>query len=131
MSSEMTIGQLACQARVNVETVRYYERRGLLDKPCKPLRGYRRYPAETLTRLHFIKRAQELGFTLREIADLLRLGDGSCRETRTLAEKKHADIETRIDDLQAMRATLRALITACRRGRNSGCPLIETLARDA
>ena len=107
-----TIGALARTAGVNVETIRYYQRRGLLPKPGKPVAGYRRYPAETFARLRFIQRAQELGFTLREVTDLLRLDGAACGDARALAERKHADIGVRIRDLQAMRRTLNRLLRA-------------------
>lgn len=126
----MTIGRLARAAGVNIETVRYYQRRGLLATPRKPLDGVRRYTSETLGRLRFIRRAQELGFTLREIADLLKLGDGSCTETRAIAEHRLADIETRIHDLEAMRATLGKLIRTCREGNRPPCPIIASLGRN-
>ena len=122
-----TIGTLARSAGVNVETIRYYQRRGLLPKPGKPVAGYRRYPAETLARLRFVKRAQELGFTLREIVELLALGSASCRETQQLAAHKRADIEARMKDLGAMRRALNRLLRACAAGRSPDCPLIESL----
>jgi len=130
MSESMTIGQLAREAQVNIETVRYYQRRGLLPKPGKPLAGYRRYPRETLDHLRFIKRAQQLGFTLREICDLLRLGNGSCAETRKLAEIKRADIRARIHDLANMQRTLERLIERCRRGHTAACPIVEALSSE-
>jgi len=124
---EMTIGVLARSAGVNIETIRYYQRRGLLGTPRKPLGGVRRYDANALAQLRFIKRAQQLGFSLREIGDLLELGAGSCTETRVLAETRLADIETRLHDLQAMRRTLARLIQACRAGREAACPIVESL----
>lgn len=127
----MTISQLARAARVNVETIRYYQRRGLLPQPGKPLQGYRRYPEPTLARLRFIKRAQELGFSLREITDLLKLGQGSCQETRVIAEHKRADIETRLHDLETMRLTLEKLIRSCRAGSQPHCPIIESLSGES
>lgn len=126
----LAIGRLARSAGVHVETVRYYQRRGLLPLPPKPPGGTRVYPPETLARLRFIKRAQELGFTLREIADLLRLGDGECRQTRALAEAKHVDIAARIKDLRAMQHTLQRLIRACRGNPRSTCPIIASLSDD-
>lgn len=125
---EYTIGQLARTARVGIETVRYYQRRGLLPKPARPLGGFRHYSPDTLDRLRFIKRAQQIGFTLREIGELFALGEGSCRDTRTLAESKLADIENRLRDLGAMRNTLAKLIRACRAGKSGRCPIIETLS---
>jgi MerR family mercuric resistance operon transcriptional regulator len=124
---EMTIGVLARSAGMNLETIRYYQRRGLIDTPRKPPGGVRHYAANTLAHLRFIKRAQQLGFTLREIGDLLELGAGACAETRVLAEARLADIETRLHDLQAMRRTLARLIQACRAGREAACPIVESL----
>jgi MerR family mercuric resistance operon transcriptional regulator len=124
----MTIGTLARAAGVNIETVRYYQRRGLITTPRKPPGGVRRYAHETLAQLRFIKRAQQLGFSLREITELLKLGEGSCAETRTLAERKRADIDVRLRDLKAMRATLEKLIRSCRAGVPSHCPIIESLS---
>lgn len=125
-----TIGALARTAGLNVETIRYYQRRGLLPKPRKPVAGYHRYPAETFARLRSIKRAQELGFTLREIAELLALGSASCRETQQLAEHKRADIEARMKDLRAMRRTLNRLIKSCRAGGATACPIIDSLSKE-
>ena len=94
MNEQLTIGRLAKAAGVNVETIRYYQRRGLLDEPEKPLGGHRRYADSATGRVSFIKRAQQLGFTLEEVKSLLKLEDGqSCRETRLLAEHKLALIE--------------------------------------
>jgi len=130
MSEQLTIGRLARVAGVNVETIRYYQRRGLVDEPEKPLGGHRRYAASAATRVRFIKRAQQLGFTLDEVTGLLRLEDGqSCRETRLLAEHKLALIETRIADLTRMRRMLKGLIAECAAGqRPRSCPIIDTLS---
>lgn len=126
----LTISRLARAAEINLETVRYYQRRGLVREPPKPRQGYRTYPPETVDRLRFIKRAQELGFTLSEIKNLLALGDGHCRETQGLAEQKLALIHGRIRDLKAMEAVLGKLVRACEQhGDVPGCPIIETLAR--
>jgi MerR family mercuric resistance operon transcriptional regulator len=127
--SDLTIGRLARAAGVHVETVRYYQRRGLLTTPRKPPGGVRRYPAEALTRLRFIKRAQALGFSLRDIRELLALDAGSCRETRTLAEARLADIEARLRDLAHMRGLLQRLVRACRRGQSPACPIVTALTR--
>jgi MerR family mercuric resistance operon transcriptional regulator len=124
---EMTIGVLARSAGVNIETIRYYQRRGLIGTPRKPLGGVRRYDAEALANLRFIKRAQQLGFSLREIGDLLELGAGACAETRVLAEARLADIELRLLDLKSMQQTLTRLIKACRAGRETTCPIVESL----
>ena len=130
MIEKVTIGSLAQSAGVNVETVRYYQRRGLLDEPAKPQGGQRRYAPAAAMRVRFIKRAQQLGFTLEEVKGLLLLEDGqSCRETRLLAEHKLALIEVRITDLGRMRRLLKALIAQCAEGRRPrSCPIIATLS---
>lgn len=132
MGVELTIGKLAQAAGVNVETVRYYQRRGLLDEPSKPLGGHRRYADDAVRRVRFIKRAQLLGFTLEEVRGLLLLEDGqSCRETRFLAERKLTLIEQRIGDLNRMRRLLKGLIAECAQGRRPrSCPIIATLSPD-
>lgn len=132
MIEGLSIGHLARAAGVNVETIRYYQRRGLLEEPGKPLGGHRRYAVETARRVRFIKRAQQLGFTLEEVKGLLRLEDGqSCRETRLLAQQKLKQIEARIDDLSRMRHTLKDLIEQCAQGkRPRSCPIITTLSAE-
>lgn len=130
MPKAFTIGALARAAGVHIETIRYYQRRGLLPQPPKPPGGFRSYPTDTLQRLRFIKRAQHLGFTLREIADLLRLGDGNCRQTRALAESKRADIDGRIRDLKQIQRTLVRLIRACATNPRTRCPMIHSLIGD-
>jgi len=119
MKDEITIGVLAKAAGVNVETIRYYQRRQLVDEPSKPLGGHRRYAAEAIKRVRFIKRAQQLGFTLEEIKGLLRLEDG----------QKLAVIEARIADLRRMGRLLRGLAAQCRQGgRPRSCPIISSLS---
>lgn len=123
-----TIGRLAAEAGVNVETVRYYQRQGLMPEPPRPRDGYRLYDRAAVERLRFIRRAQQLGFTLREVGELLALGDGACREVQELAEAKLAEIETRIRDLEAMREVLGGHLAACRAGEGgNGCPMVEVL----
>jgi MerR family transcriptional regulator, mercuric resistance operon regulatory protein len=131
MDREITIGTLARAAGVNVETIRYYQRRELLEEPPKPLGSHRRYPPEAVKRVRFIKRAQQLGFTL--VTSLLTLEDGqSCRATRLLAEQKLAVIETRIHDLSRMRRLLKGLVAECAQGkRPRACPIITTLMSGA
>lgn len=131
MTESMTIGNLAKAAGVNVETIRYYQRIGLVDEPDKPPQGYRRYPASIIDRIQFIKRAQDLGFTLNEITDLLSLNDGNCEEARAIAEHKLEDIHRRIEDLTAMQSELTRLVKACRRNADGRghCAIIETLSR--
>ena len=130
MADGLTIGQLARTAAVNVETIRYYQRRGLLDEPAKPLSGRRRYSGAAARRVRFIKRAQQLGFTLDEVKSLLLLEDGqSCRETRLLAEQKLVVIKQRLVDLNRMRRLLTGLIAECTEGkRPRSCPIIATLS---
>ena len=131
MRSELTIGKLAEHAGVNVETIRYYQRRGLLHEPDKPLGGYRRYPTEMVKRVRFIKRAKALGFTLEDVTGLLRLDAASaCAETRELAVHKLALIERKLTDLAAIREALAALVAKCDPGDNPACPIIQVLSHD-
>ncbi len=125
-----TIGRLARAAGVGVETVRYYQRRGLLREPPRPPGGVRRYGAPDLARLRFIRRAQALGFTLREVAELLALDDGTgCVRARRVAEARLEDVRRRIRALRRMERALAELVAACAaqgRGR-ARCPLIASL----
>lgn len=124
----LTIGKLADRAGVNVETVRYYQRVGLIDEPPKPLQGFRYYPVETVDRIRFIKRAQQLGFSLKEIGELLELGSGQCQDVRVRAERKRDQIIRQLEDLEALKATLDELIDACKSGRDGTCcPIVEAL----
>lgn len=126
----MTISRLAKAANVNIETIRFYQRIGLVQAPDKPLRGVRRYEDGDVARLRFIKRAQELGFALAEIRHLLTLEDGqSCGAARALAAQKLEIVESRLTDLARMRGALTELIARCdvRRGKVA-CPIIATLA---
>jgi len=111
----LTIGALAGKAGVNVETIRYYERRGVLCKPARPESGYRKYPHETIKRLLFIKRAQALGFSLKEIGELLSLesADISCAKVLALTQRKILDIESKIRSLEAIKLTLSELAIKC------------------
>lgn len=131
----MRIGEVASRAGVHIETLRYYERRGLLPAPAREASGYRRYQDESVRVVRFIKRAQELGFTLNDIEDLLRLADGgpeSCREVRELAAAKIAEMERRIATLQAMRRSLLTLVGTCkRRAASRECPIIESIEETA
>ena len=127
--NNFTIGQIAAAASLHIETIRYYQRLGIIAEPLRPPGGIRRYDDAVIARLRFIKRAQELGFSLDEVRNLLTLEDGkSCRETRLMAEKKLVVIEKRIADLARMRKTLNALIAACVSGnRPRSCPIIASL----
>jgi MerR family mercuric resistance operon transcriptional regulator len=127
----LTIGRLARLGGVNLETIRYYEREGLLPKPPRTEAGYRLFPSDTARRLRFIKRAQELGFSLSEIRDLLtlRMKPGTKREhIRSRAEAKITDIEQKIRALEAMKKTLRKMTERCDGcGPLSECPILESL----
>jgi MerR family transcriptional regulator, mercuric resistance operon regulatory protein len=125
---EMTIGVLARAAGVNLETIRFYQRRGLIDTPRKPPGGVRRYPHATLAQLRFIKRAQQLGFSLNEIRELLALGEQSCDATRHIAERRLTDIEARLNDLKVMRRMLARLIRECSAGHDTVCPIVQSLS---
>ena len=130
-SKSLTIGRLAREAGINLETVRYYERRGLLTKPPRTPSGYRLFPTEAAVRLRFIRRAQELGFSLKEIRELLALRVSSrttSAEIRKRAEAKIVDIEHKIATLEAMRKSLRKLTNSCAGcGPISECPILEGL----
>lgn len=132
MASELTIGRVAKLAGVNVETIRYYQRRKLLVEPVKPHMGYRRYPADIVKHIRFIKRAQALGFTLEEIAELLRLEEArTCAETRDLAAHKMELIDRKLSGLAAMRKALAGLVQQCDKKQPSkGCPIIQVLEQD-
>ena len=127
----MTIGKLAAAAEVNVETVRYYQRRNLLARPDRPLGGIGRYGPGALTRLRFIKRSQSLGFSLDDVQALLSLDDGqSCEEAKAIGEHKLADVRKRIQTLQVLEAALYQLVTQCSPSkRKVSCPLIDALMR--
>lgn len=128
----LTIGAFAEAAGVNVETIRFYQRKGLLAQPYKPPGSIRRYGTEDVTRVRFVKTAQGLGFTLDEVAELLRLDDGThCREASALAERKLADVRTKLANLGRMERVLSHLVGAChaRRG-NISCPLIASLQNE-
>jgi MerR family mercuric resistance operon transcriptional regulator len=128
---KLTIGQLAKQANVNLETIRYYERRGLIPEPPRSISGYRQYSADDLQRTRFIKRAQALGFSLKEIAELLslRVEPGmTCKEVKARVQAKIADVEKRISDLEHMRVALSRLSARCAgQGPVSKCPILEEL----
>jgi Hg(II)-responsive transcriptional regulator len=127
----MRTGELAGKAGVNTETLRYYERRGLLDRPPRTSGGYRDYPGDSVELLRFIKRAQELGFALDEVEELLHLNHGgpdACDTARALAEQRKHDLETRISDLQRMRDSLADLVATCDLPRaDRSCALLEAL----
>jgi MerR family transcriptional regulator, copper efflux regulator len=129
----LTIGKLADSAGVGVETVRYYERRGLIDQPARRSGGYRQYSEATISRLTFIRRAQELGFTLKEIAELIALDEeaaAECSDVRELAIAKVAAVQKKVDDLLRMRAALEGVIARCENSACTpvrDCPVMECL----
>ncbi len=127
----LTIGHLAREAGVNLETVRYYERRGLLPKPPRSASGYRLFPSDAARRLRFIRRAQELGFSLKEIRELLSLRVSrttTSKDIRARAEAKIVDIESKIRSLESMKKTLRKLTEVCDGcAPLAKCPILESL----
>ena len=129
-----TIGHLAREAGINLETVRYYEREGILPKAPRGPSGYRLFPADAVRRLKFIKRAQELGFSLKEIRELLALRVSprtTSAEIRKRAEAKIVDIQGKITSLESMSRTLRKLAESCAGcGPLSECPILESLDRE-
>lgn len=129
LSKTRTIGVLAEAAGVNVETIRFYQRKGLMQEPDRPLGGIRRYGSAALARVRFIKSAQRLGFSLDEIADLLQLEDGSqCAEAREQAEHKLTDVRARLADLQRIEMALQTIVELClTTSKRVKCPLIAAL----
>jgi MerR family mercuric resistance operon transcriptional regulator len=127
----LSIGQVARRAGVGVETVRFYEREGLLEEPPRRESGYRQYPEQVVTRLHFIKRAQKLGFSLKEINELLLLrvdSHTSCEEVKQRTEAKIAEVERKMVELQRMRQALLQVASLCTgRGPASACPMLDAL----
>ena len=130
----LTIGRLAKQAGVNLETVRFYERRGLLPRPPRSTSGYRLFPPDAARRLRFIRRAQELGFSLTEIGELLSLRVSrrtTSADIRTRAEAKIVDIEAKLKSLESMKKTLRKLSRVCDGcSPVAECPILESLDRE-
>lgn len=133
--SSLTIGQVANAAGVNVQTLRYYERVGLIPAPRRSRSGYRLYAHDTVRMVSFVKRAQELGFTLREVKALLKFRTTGLQKrdaVRAAAEAKVTDIDDRIQDLMSIRAALSSLLTTCAcQGTKPECPILEALERKA
>ncbi len=127
----LTIGRVARLTDVGVETIRFYERKGLIDQPPRKQTGYRQYPKETIARIRFIRSAKELGFSLTEIMELLSLRidpDTTCEDIRVLAEARIADIKGKIQSLQRMQKALMRLAETCSgRGPVGECPILEAL----
>ncbi len=129
-----SIGQLARHAGVGVETIRFYERQGLLEEPPRNKSGYRQYTPAVVTKLHFIKRAQELGFSLKEIADLIALKldpSTTCAEVKQQAETKLQSVNNKLGDLKDIRSALLKLTKACRgSGPTTDCSILDWLEDD-
>jgi MerR family mercuric resistance operon transcriptional regulator len=129
---EFTIGTLAKEAKVGVETIRFYERKGLIRQPERAKGGFRHYPEEEARRVQFIKRAQDLGFTLREIKDLLGLNadpKARCSDVKERTDQKLREIESKIKDLQKMRISLKQLSQTCGKGKRAlaQCNVLDCL----
>ena len=129
ITSSLTIGSLAAAAWVNLETIRFYQRKGLMPEPVRTQGSIRRYGELDLARVRFIKSAQRLGFSLDEIAELLKLEDGAhCREARNLAEVKLLSVREKLADLQRIESVLSQLVGRCASARGAVvCPLIASL----
>ena len=129
--SELTIGQIARRAGIGIETIRFYERKGLIEEPPRKESGYRQYNEDAVTRLAFIQQAKTLGFSLNEIHELLSLRKSpgvTSREIKQLAEAKLADIENKIRMLRRMQRTLKKLVEKCPgHGPTSDCPILDAL----
>jgi Hg(II)-responsive transcriptional regulator len=126
----LTIGEVSRLAGVNRETLRYYEREGIIDPPSRKDSGYRIYPLDTVKRIRFIKRAQTLGFSLKEIMDMLALRndaqDATCRDVKQYAQDKVKTIEKKLADLKRMRSRLRDLIAVCDEENSvNACPILD------
>ncbi len=130
----LTIGKVARLAQVGVETIRFYEREGLVAKPPRTPSGYRQYPKETVSRIRFIRRAKELGFSLKEIKELLALRvdpETTCGDIRRRAQAKIQSIEEKIAALEKMKKALEKLAARCRgKGPTSQCPILEALEEE-
>lgn len=127
----MKIGEMASATATNIETVRYYEKIGLLPPPARDAANYRSYGNDHLARLSFIRRARDLGFTLDQVRELLDLADDrarSCAAVDAMASAHLAEIDRKLADLQALRGELSRLIGDCRQGTVADCLIIETLA---
>jgi len=129
--SSYTIGQLARLSNVGVETIRFYEREGIMPRPPRRASGYRKYADDAVVRLRFIRHAKELGFALKDIKDLLALrvtSSRTCADVRKRADARLADVRVRLAMLQRMEAALEKLTAACRgRGPTGACPILDAL----
>src|SRR5712692_2514523 len=132
-TARLAIGRVSQRTGMNVETIRYYERVGLLPQTARSSGGYRLYGVGQIKRLSFIRRARALGFSIDEIRTLLRLADERkrpCAEVRIVAEAHLADVRAKIADLEAMERVLKETVARCAKGAGSHCPMIEALSRE-
>ena len=130
VKTEFSIGALSSDSGVNIETIRYYEKIGVMPKPARSKGGYRLYAADHIKRLTFIRRGRELGFSLDELRDLLRLVDGhkhTCAEVRTLTLEHVCDIRRKIADLKRLERVMTAIAAQCSGKRTPDCPIIDAL----
>jgi len=133
-SDRLPIGVVSKQTGCNIETIRYYEKAGLLPAPARSPAGYRRYGSTHLKRLTFIRRARALGFSIEEVRTLLKLADERkrpCAEVRVVAGVHLKDVQAKIADLQTMERVLRETVAKCTSGTSPHCPLIESLSRES
>ena len=125
----LTIGKLAQKSNVTVETIRHYQRKKLLSEPEKPANGFRQYPIETIVRIRFIKHAQQAGFSLKEISELLSLDDSHCSDVRKIAEQKLQKIDEQINSLTMLRNILDTLVQGCHSNPSEKrCSLIQAIS---
>lgn len=131
---QLTIGRLAKLAGIGVETIRFYERKGLVNRPPRKDFGYRQYPLSAVGRIRFIKRAKDLGFSLKEVSELLNLRvdpQTTCADVKSRAEKKIEDVSEKIMELQRIQNALGKLAASCHGDRPTGeCPILEALDRE-
>ncbi len=126
----LRIGQVAREASVGIETIRFYERRGLIPEPPRTASGYRQYPISVVGRLRFINHAKGLGFSLKEIVQLLTLGespDTTCEDVKSVAEAKLQEIEGKLSDLAHIQVSLKSLVAACQDGDPKSCFILEAI----
>jgi len=122
-----TISKVAKELGINIETVRFYERKELIEQPLKPEVGYRHYSEKTINRIRFIKRSQELGFTLAEVSNLLSLNDSPCSQVQELTEHKLSSVHQKIAYLQRLEKALQGLLNQCQNNDDEHCPIIDSL----
>lgn len=132
-NKRLTIGRLANLASINVETIRFYQKQGLIQEPPKPAQGYRLYSAEILSQLLFIQRAKLVGFTLAEIKKLLTLGeDCNCKEAKQMAEQKLTMVNDKLNDLLYIKNTLETFINDCNNNKKvDKCPIIQSFKNNS